>query len=526
MSESQKTPFSKLRSYLWPVHAYELRKFLPLLLMAFFIGFNYNILRNMKDALLVTAEASGAEVIPFIKVWGIVPGAFLITFIYSRLNNRLTRNRVFYTMVTIFLIFFALFTFVIFPMREIFHLHRLADSLSSVLPAGCMGLIAMIRYWTFSAFYIMGELWSSTILSMLFWGFCNEVTRLGEAKRFYGLIAIGLNIAAIVSGQFAVFLTGSFLYSHFPIKSTHWEHSLALLTATVILCGFLVMLIYRYLTNHVLEGDDRQNLKEHKGKIKMSMRENFLFLSRSKYLLYIAIIVLSYNVVINLVEVIWKDQVKMLYPHPNDYTSYMSHITTFTGIISLFASIFISGQMIRRFGWTLSALVTPLILLSTSIGFFLFFFGRNSLGGLVAQFGTSPLILVVLFGSIQNCFCRAAKFTLFDATKEMAFIPLSMESKLKGKAAIDGVGSRLGKSGGSLIHQGLLMVFTTISASTTYVAGILLGVIVMWMFAIKALGKRFNILSATLTTTTVTVTESPSGETMSEKPELHSSALQ
>ena len=56
----------------------------------------------------------------------------------------------------------------------------------------------------------------------------------------------------------------------------------------------------------------------------------------------------------------------------------------------------------------------------------------------------------------------------------MAFIPLGHECKLKGKAAIDGVGSRFGKSGGSMIHQGLLMIFGTVSMSAPYVAVILM----------------------------------------------------
>ncbi len=517
MSET-KSPFSALRAYIWPIHSFELRKFLPLLLMAFFIGFNYNILRNMKDALLVTAEASGAEVLPFIKVWGILPGAFLITFIYSRLNNRLSRDRVFYAMITIFLSSFAVFTFLLYPMHEHLHLHGFANYLQALLPPGCKGLIAMFRYWSFSGFYIMGELWSSTILSMLFWGFANEVTLLGEAKRFYGLIAVGLNIAAIVAGQTAVFLTGPFLHNHFQFKDNPWEQSLILLTIAVLISGLCIMGIYRYLTKRVLD-NAQSGSSTPREKIRMSMRENFSYLARSKYLVYIAIVVLAYNLVINLIEVIWKDQVKMLYPSPNDYTSYMSQITTITGLISLVTSLFISGQMIRRFGWTVSAAVTPIILLLTSIGFFTFFFGRESLSSVVASVGTSPLVLVVFFGSAQNCLCRAAKFTLFDGTKEMAFIPLSMESKLKGKAAIDGVGSRLGKSGGSLIHQGLLMTFSTISASTGYVAAILLGVIVMWLLAIKALGKQFSLFSDAFATPPTQAAEPTSSEPKEVIPE-------
>lgn len=491
------TTFSPLRAYLWPIHMHELKKFLPLFFLAFFIGFNYNILRNMKDALLVTAESSGAEVLPFIKVWGILPGAFLMTFIYSRLNNKLTRDRVFYAMVAIFLIFFSLFTFVIYPLRDHLHLHNVANFLEAHLPRGFRGLIAMLRYWTFSSFYIMSELWSSAILSMLFWGFANEVTKLGEAKRFYGLIAIGLNLAAINSGQIAVFLTGSFLHSHLHLVADQWHQSIILLTTVVLLSGTVILLIYRHLTKKILPTTDGETVASRKKqKIKMSMRENFAFLAKSRYLLYIAIIVLAYNVVINLIEVIWKDQVRQLYPNPCDFTSYMSQVTTITGVISFFLSLLVSGQVIRRFGWTLAALLTPIVLLITSIGFFFFFFGGNSLFGVLTMIGTSPLALVAFFGAAQNCLARASKFTLFDSTKEMAFIPLSIESKLKGKAAIDGVGSRLGKSGGSLIHQGLLMLFSTIAASAHIVAIILFAVIIFWITAVISLGKQFKQLAA------------------------------
>jgi ATP:ADP antiporter, AAA family len=103
--------------------------------------------------------------------------------------------------------------------------------------------------------------------------------------------------------------------------------------------------------------------------------------------------------------------------------------------------------------------------------------------------------MCVLFGSIHNCLTRASKFTLFDATKEIAFIPLSKESRVKGKAAIDGVGSRIGKSGGSVIHQGLLMIFSTLTATAPIVAFIFLGITVVWVFAVKALGKQFGSLT-------------------------------
>ena len=106
--------------------------------------------------------------------------------------------------------------------------------------------------------------------------------------------------------------------------------------------------------------------------------------------------------------------------------------------------------------------------------------------------GTTPLAIAVFFGASQVAASKACKYSFFDSTKEMTFIPLGHECKLKGKAAIDGVGSRLGKSGGSVVHQGLLMVFGSVSMSAPYVAAILVLVIGGWMVAVRSLGKQFT----------------------------------
>jgi len=77
-------------------------------------------------------------------------------------------------------------------------------------------------------------------------------------------------------------------------------------------------------------------------------------------------------------------------------------------------------------------------------------------------------------------------------TKEMSFIPLTHHEKLNGKAAIDGVGSRFGKSGGSVIYQGLLIVFSSLTACTPILAVIVMGIIVIWIAAVRVLGVQFN----------------------------------
>lgn len=466
-----------------------------MLFMFFLISFNYNALRSYKDSLVVTAPQSGAEAIPFIKVWAILPSAFLFTFFFTRLANRYSREKVFYIMMCLFLAFFFVFTFVLFPAQDYLHPTALADRLQEILPPGCKGLIAVFRNWTFTLFYVMSELWGTAILTVLFLGFTNEVTTVNEAKRFYGLLMIGANIAGIFAGKASIFFSGNLYLSAIPYGKDAWEQSVLFLNCAIIASGVITIALFRWLNQNVIRPNENaqpQHLKQEK--VKMSMRKNFAYLAKSKYLICIALIVLTYNIAINLIEVVWKNQIKQLYPNPNEYNVYMGEVMVSMGIIATVAAVF-TGHIIRRFSWTTSAMIPAAIILVSGFCFFVFVLFQNSgMTWLASLLGATPLILSVSLGSLQNCLSRACKYTLFDATKEIAFIPLSTESKLKGKAAIDGVGSRLGKSGGSVIHQGLLLMFSTVSASTPYVAVIFLVVAVVWGLSIVSLGKQFEEL--------------------------------
>ena len=260
----------------------------------------------------------------------------------------------------------------------------------------------------------------------------------------------------------------------------------------IISAGLLCMGLYRMM-NKAGKGYTEATLQAHReAPVKMGMRKSFQSIAKSPYLMLIAILVFAYNIVMNLAEVVWKDQVKQLYPATADFNKYMADVNFWIALIAAVISLFISGNVIRALGWTKSALISPILTFVTCALFFAcLLMPKESIIGICITFGTTPLALAVLLGSLQNCVVRGTKYSLVDATKELAFIPLSHEERIRGKAAIDGVGSRLGKSGGSVMYQFLLISFGSIVGSIPAVALLLFLAIGGWIFSVKALGRQF-----------------------------------
>lgn len=446
----------------------------------------------MKDTLVVTGTGSGPEAIPFIKVCVMFPGTLLLTYAYTKLSNLYNREKVFYILLGSFLGFFALFAFVLYPFRDYIHPHAAADYLEAVMPLGCKGLIAIFRNWTFSIFYAMSELWGNIILFVLFWGFANQVINLSESKRFYGVLGVGANLSGIFAGIISYYLATHTFNPNLPFGNEAWDQTQFMLLSLVLITGVIVLALFRWL-NHtpVVKLQPEEKFNSDDNSKKLSFKESFTYVFKSPYLMSLASIVIIYNLVINLVEVLWKHEVKLLYSDPNSYAQYMNQVTAIIGVLATLASLFVSSNAVRRFGWTRTALITPLVLLITSLFFFGSYFAKEFI------YGASFLPVVVFLGTLQNTLSRGAKYSVFDSTKEMAFVPLSSESKIKGKAAIDGVGIRLGKSGGSALQGALFVIFSGITGSVPMIALLLFGAIAIWIGAVKSLGKQFDDLTGT-----------------------------
>jgi AAA family ATP:ADP antiporter len=500
MTQENKKSFGLLRSIFWPVHRSEVKKVLSMLLLLFLLCVSYGVLRNLKDTIILTAKNSGAEVIPFIKVWGMLPGVFIATWFYTRLRRYLKKENVFYVVISSFIAYFLLFAFYLYPNSERLHLDSLGNWLNSVLPHGFQGFIALVRNWTFTSFYVISELWAVVVLSVLYWGFANDFTHVNEAKRTYGILNIGSNVAPIMGGTLALAFSQSISLPFLSFITDQWNHTICQLIVLIALLGIAAMATFFWITHRVISREEVQltevtaehEEQEKKKKNRLSLRESIRYIVRSPYLVPLAIIVLGYNISINFTDVLWKEQLKRFFSDPNEMLEHMNKITVGIGILATVGGFFFS-IMVTRLGWTFTALITPLVMTTMAVGFFTFMFCGDALLALSSTlFGLTPFAMTVYCGSIQNCLSKASKYSVFDASKELAFLPLSPESKLKGKAAIDGLGSGLGKSGSSLTYQGFIILLGSVALSTPYIAGILFVILLAWIFCVVSLGKQFK----------------------------------
>lgn len=491
--------FGFWRSIAWPVHREETKKVLSMLILMALLCMCYSILRNLKDTVILTD--SGAETIPFIKVWGILPGAILFTWIYAKLRSRFNREKVFYIIVGGFVSYFIIFAFLLFPNSDTLHFNALGDRLRESLPIGFSGLIAMLCNWTYTLFYVISEMWSVLVLTVLFWGFANDITPLSQAKRCYGLLNIGSNMAPILGGFLGnLFIQKMLATPASEVTTAQLYQSLSSLTVLISTFAIAAMSVFYWINRKVIPfekhaADSHAESVKKSNKKRLSLRDCIHHISKSRYLTSLALIVLGYNIAINFTDILWKNQLKQHFTDPNAMLVHLNHVTIGIGCFATLGGILFS-TMVRRFGWTFVAILTPTVMITMAVGFFGFLFFGNALTGFaMALFGTTPLIMTVYLGSFQNCLSKAGKYSVFDASKELAFLALDSESRLRGKAAIDGLGSGVGKSGASITYQAMILGMGSISLSTPYIAGILTLVFTAWIYSVRYISKEFKAKS-------------------------------
>ena len=230
---------------IWPIKKFELKKVLPLLFLKFLVSMVYAILTCMKDTLVVTAQHSGAEVIPVLKGWLVFPLSLLCAIAYSKLSNHFKRSTLFYSIITLFMTIIFLYAYVLYPNVDLLTPHDSANRLIAYYGTKYSHWISVYRNWIHSLFFITAELWAQVTIFILYWGFVNHICQVKEAKRTYTLFIAAGDLATVVAGPLVLYYLKKFSGNDFtPTLQTLINYTL--------FCGIMIVATYWWMNRYVL----------------------------------------------------------------------------------------------------------------------------------------------------------------------------------------------------------------------------------------------------------------------------------
>ncbi|KAL7463958.1 hypothetical protein ACHAXS_004309 [Conticribra weissflogii] len=328
----------------------------------------------------------------------------------------------------------------------------------------------------------------------------NDVTPMAQAKRFYPLFAVTGNLAPIVSGKVMSYVIS------LQKNNDDAGFGITLQTLAVIkgLVCFGIITLYRHVYAMAEDREKKERMEqslstirgiERTGKVeitmkfekkkeKLTLKQSAKELMKSRELKAMAMMVFCYNVCVELTEVLWKGILRKTFPNKSMYMDYMARFSQTVGVVAFLLQL-VASEIINVFGWKWTAMIPPLTMGVLAVAFF---------AAVIAGEDKIPLAQALLIGTVQNVANKVTKYSLFDPCKEMAYIPLGPEAKVKGKAAVDVLGARLGRSIGAASQQLLVLLVGggSILNCTPYIGALYVAAIAVWSNAVSVLGQLFE----------------------------------
>ena len=427
----------------------------------------------------------GAEIIPFVKFWVVVPCAFVFLLTYSFLANHLSRRQLFFSTIVPFLLWVPFFSLLMYPNLEVLAPTSLSEAFASILPERLQFVSGLVYYWPLSLLYVIAELWGAAVICSLFWSMVNDVNNQCSAASSYPVIVLVGNTTSIFSSPLLVYCV-----MYYSTRGEYdWQASLSLISVLFLLAGVLILLLfescYRHPYTRTLEASRYTARNTHV--THLPLVASVRYLAKSPQLQCIALLMLSYCAAANTLDVAWKSLLITLYPTEAEYSIFMSVQSFCIGTGCLIFGFLV--PVLLQKSWQTAALATPVIMAVSAIPFFLLTIFNTSHILLFEGVAINLIACGAVAGFFSNAISKSAKYTLFDVSKELAFIPLDSEEKYKGKAAIELIVSRLGKSGSSFIQQFMIAILGSLAAAMPWLLGMFLIILLCWFFSIRKLSR-------------------------------------
>lgn len=438
----------------------------------FLLNLNYTILKSVRKTLAIAAPGGTASSIPFFELFGVLPAAIFMAWFLSKILKKYSMKKVFLVTLFLFISFFILFAGIYYP-----KLILIQKTTSTPL---------LLQFASMS-FYVVGELWKPALIQILFLGLINFNLSMDQAKNIYPPLMLGASLGAMLAGPITVFCNSTLLWEKFSLSSNIWNHSLIAMMTVVFITGCLVAILYRNLCKYFNVTE-----KSYEKEKKFSLKEALSFFMNSKPLKLMGWIVFADYIAYSLAEVLFLAVLKLKYPLPQDYCTFMGHLSSWHSALTILFALVIAPICLKKIKWVTCAIILPVGLL-ISEGIFFFFLCGESLSSKIFNLTHSQwLTVVVMIGSALFCVCRAVKYTIFDPCKELAFVSMPGCDRMKGKLVIDGLCAKFGKGASSATAISLISLSGSLMASASLTGIIAIGICLSLIFSTDRLGSELN----------------------------------
>lgn len=510
-AEKNKVLFGSIR-----IAPIEHKKLWPMTFIFTSILLVYSLAREFKD--VFTMDRQSVASIYAIKTFIMPIVAVLATMLVQSLLTRFSNKTILHYTLFFYGVYFILYGAFLFPFRDYIEagIYTVLDLFSDdqfsykggnilIVPLG------IIFRWTSSLHFIMAEIWGSIVFSVLFMSFAADVCPVGQFSRFMPIFIIFSNIGLIFS---ACVILG---YSH---AKYNWSYSTGNWLVIGIFVFFGILCLASYFTMSWL---DRvvlsrplyivKSVQKKQKKQKVSFSEGLKVVTTSKFALCMCMLVLSYNMMVNMTEANQKSCISVCARKDNkDIGSHFLGLQFYnqliTGVMVICFLLSPLQRMIQNYGWMSMAIIPPIFATISTGMVLLTAFINTSVEGRcrIPYLGTLGNFLKTIFpfstiwleqyiATISVTLYKVVKYGPFDISKETIGRRIDSEYRPRIKGVYDGLCGKFGKSLGSLLS---FIIFTYLGtdsdvreASPIY---ILIATVLSagWIMAVIYLNKKYN----------------------------------
>jgi len=516
-------------------------KYFFLAALGFFVILAYTILRVSKDALIISA--GGAEMLPVLKLLGVLPATFLVSGLWAAAVDKLGNETAPLAALAIFCGFFLVFVAAM-PYLNLIHSFSFA---ASFMPAG---ISKMLQFWMYSLFYIASEMWAVVMIEGVTKSLQNQILNKEQQQRMISSAAMFQSFGLIAAG----FITTSV----FGIASLSLNAQIRILIFAFVACAAIIGALYKFANPDKTKGavvkDTEKNTTEEKvNAIAKDLKEigaachsindsnkKLIFnaegitinenrnteikdhvhlqskicfaagddsywgtmrsIFRYSTLRNVASVIMTYNISVVIFEVIWKNQVKIFCNSQAalTYGQFMGAFNMWTGIATI--ALCIMGPLISRIPPKIRNQITPAILLSLSIVFFGLLIAPTFMANLCPYlFATSlenHLAQIAYCGLILNATVKSSKYCTVDYGNTEFWGNTAKAIKDSFQSNINTKFGKLGKAVGSLIILGLITATGSIANATLIIPLVLALTIITWMTSANGMSAHVEANTA------------------------------